>query len=190
MATSKVKLISRIKPSLPEKWKGGKIEKIANYFQTILRDYHMVYTDTVQYMREHRLKSSLWLSLLGTTGALIATNPSPPKDNYESQLVEYHNDIGVVGDAIKNPDSLNYLRQMFGAHKDCKLKFNNLYLVSLVRLDVASTEVDLFASKCKHNKPHWKEFHKSIKDVCAFGHWINLEKAMIDYDVNPSEWEK
>ncbi|XP_033738177.1 mitochondrial import inner membrane translocase subunit Tim29-like [Pecten maximus] len=189
MAATRVKLVSRIKPRLPEKWKGGKIEKMANYVHVILRDYHMVYTDTIQYMRDHRLKSSMWLSLLGTSGALIATNPSPSKEDYEAQLVEQHNDIGIVGDPIKNPESLNYLRKMFVAHKNSKLKFHNLYLFSLARIDVASTQVDLFASKCKQNKPHWKEFHKSIVDVCVFGHWINLEKAMKDYDVNPSEWE-
>ncbi|XP_060070382.1 uncharacterized protein LOC132550349 [Ylistrum balloti] len=190
MTTSGVKLLSRIKPRLPEKWKGGKIEKIANYFNIILNDYHMVYKDTIRDMKDRPLKASVYVSLLATAGALIKTNPTTPKENYQAHLLEYHNDVGVVGVSVRNPESVNFLQKMFAAHKDYKLKFHNFYLFTLVRIDAGSTGVDLFASKCKQIKPHWKEFHKSIVDVCVFGRWINLEKAMQDYDVNPSEWEK
>ncbi|OWF38146.1 mitochondrial import inner membrane translocase subunit Tim29-like [Mizuhopecten yessoensis] len=189
MAASGAKFLSRLKPRLPEKWKGGKMEKIANYFNTLLRDYHMVYKETLRDMKDRPLKASVYLSLLATVGVLIKTNPSPSKLDYEARLVENHNDVGVVGVPVRNPESVKFLHKVFAAHKDCKLKIYNLYLLTLARIDTGSTEVDQFASKCKQIKPHWTEFHKSIVDVCIFGRWIHLERAMVDYDVNPSEWE-
>lgn len=137
-------------------------------------------------MKKRPVKSSIYVSLLATTGVLIKTNPGAKE--FQSRLIESVTDLMLVGDLIRNPVSEKAIDTIVDLSNQQRLKCYNLGICSIMCIKNCSPEVGLYAATCKHLKPHWTEFHKTIIDVGVLGRWIYLEKAMVDYDVNPEEW--
>ncbi|XP_050407256.1 mitochondrial import inner membrane translocase subunit Tim29 [Patella vulgata] len=174
------------KVKIPDKLKGGRMEKIGNYFHNIYTDYKMVFIELGEDMKAKPLKSSIYCSILAASAVLFKTNPS--ENSFRTLMVESANDLALVGDPIRNTSSDNYMQNLINNHKDGRVHYVSLGLFSLIYLTDYRNSLGLYAAKCKYVKPRWSQFHKSILDVGVFGRWIYTEEAMKDYDVNPEEW--
>ncbi|XP_061167884.1 mitochondrial import inner membrane translocase subunit Tim29-like [Saccostrea echinata] len=182
------KLLQRVKPTLPDKWKGGKIEKIGNYIYNIYNDYKVVAQETIQDCKNNPVKASIYISFLSFFGLLYKTNPT--ERDFKQELLDDAHEMLLIGEPIRNVNTDRYLCSLLEAQRDGRLRYRSLLFFSLVYFDNMSHESDLFEARCKLIKPHWKDFHKSIVEVGILGRFVNLRKAMEDYDVNPQEWNE
>lgn len=139
-------------------------------------------------MKAKPIKTSIYVSLLTGIVVLIKTNPSDTEFN--ARLVEHSEELMLVSDLIRNPNSEQFMRNASKLRSEGRLKCRNLYVCSLMCETNYSSELGIYEAKCKYIKPHWTEFHKTIVDFGLLGKWQNLERAMKDYDVNPEEWKE
>lgn len=152
----------------------------------IIDDYKTVAIEIGQDMKSRPIKSSIYISLITGAGVLFKTNPSV--QDFNARLTESVTDLMLVGDLIRNPSSEKVVDELVELNNQRRLRCYNLGLCSLMCIKNCGPEVGLYAATCKHLKPHWTEFHKTIVDVGVFGRWVFLEKAMEDFDINPTEW--
>lgn len=174
------------KPVIPEKLKGGRLEKIGTYFKNIIDDYRDVAKETVKDMKEKPVKSGAYISLI--TASLVLWKTNPGETEYHSRLTESVTDLMLVGERIRNPKSEAVINQLASYANDGRLRCYNIGICSLMCLKSHGPEVKLYSANCKYVQPHWTEFYKTIVDVGVFGKWVKLEEAMKDFDVNPDEW--
>jgi hypothetical protein len=139
-------------------------------------------------MKERPIKSGIYISLLTTSVVLWKTNPG--EKEYHARLTESVTDLMLVGERIRNPESVAKINQLSSLANDGKLRCYNIGICSLMCLKSHGPEVKLYSSTCKYINPHWTEFYKTIVDVGIFGKWIKLEESMKDFDINPGEWNE
>ena len=137
-------------------------------------------------MKDRPVKSGVYITLLGTTIAALRTNPT--EADYFATHTQNLLNLMLVGEKIRNPYSQAAMDNVAILKNEGRLKAYNLGICSLMCEREFSTDLGLFSANCKYVQPHWTEFHKSIIDVGVFGRWVNLDKAMVDYDINPDEW--
>ena len=157
------------------------------YLKVIAEDYKMVAIETAQDMKARPVKSSIILGILGSVGYLIATNPD--ETSYREHIISCSNDLLQLSDLIRNPSSDKHIHDIMWAYNQGRVRRFTLGVCSFMWIDHYSKDADIYEAKCKHLKVGWTEFHKYIVDVGVNGRWLNLEKAMIDYDINPNEWK-
>ncbi|XP_029640872.1 mitochondrial import inner membrane translocase subunit Tim29 [Octopus sinensis] len=182
-----LKLI-RHKVTFPEKLKGGRIEKIGNYFHNIYSDYKVVAIETAESMREKPLKASAYITFLSAIGFLIKSNPN--ENSFTYSLMESANRLALVGQAIRSPKTEKHLRELVSNMRDSKLVHINLGVCSFMYEDNYTQGLGLYVAQCGKLKTPWLEIYKNIVDVGINGYWIYLEDAMKDYDVNENEWDE
>ena len=157
-----------------------------DYAKGILDDYKSVAVETWNDMKERPIKSTVYISLIVGVVVLIKTNPAE-KDFY-TKVTENYIQLMLVGEPIRNKTSVSSISHIANEASEFRLRYYNFGLFSLICSRPYGPQVDLYEANCKYVKPHWTEFHKSIVDIGVLGTWINLEKAMQNYDVQPEEW--
>ncbi|CAH1773536.1 unnamed protein product [Owenia fusiformis] len=169
----------------PEKLTRG--QRFKNYMKLIVDDYATVGKETVQDIKAKPLKSAFIFSLLGTSGYMIKTRPN--KQDFITTLVSNTDELLLVGDLTRNPVSNAKMEEINKLNKEGRLRFFNLGVCTIVWFANFSREVDLYETQCKHLKPAFLDrFNTRFVDVGVAGHWFNLEKYMIDFDINSTEW--
>lgn len=163
-------------------------QRIGNYFYNIFNDYKVVAVETLQEMKLKPIKSSAYITAIGTVGVLIKTNPS--ESDFKVNLMENANDLSLVGQPVRSPKSEKYIKFLLDNFKDRKLIYVNLGVCSLIYEDNYTQDVDLYFARCSKLKVRWLDFYKSIVDVGVIGYWLNMSKLMVDYDVNEDEWDE
>lgn len=159
-----------------------------SFLYNIFNDYKVVAVETIQDCKDRPLKASVYISLLSFIGLLYKTNPT--ERDFRQELIEDAQEMLLIGEPIRNVNTDRYLCSLLEAKRDGRLRYQSLLFFSIVYFDNASHEADLFEARCKLVKPHWKDFYKSIVEVGILSRFVNLRKAMIDYDVNPEEWNE
>ncbi|GAB1603131.1 mitochondrial import inner membrane translocase subunit Tim29-like [Argonauta hians] len=177
----------RHKVTFPEKLKGGRIEKIADYFHNIYSDYKLVAVETVQSMRERPVKASAYVSLISAVGLLIKSNPN--ENSFLMEIMENANKLALVGQPIRSPRTEKHINFLTENMRDRKLVHINLGVLSLIYEDNYSQGLGLYAAQCGKLKTPWLEIYKNIVDVGISGYWVYLDSAMKDYDINEDEWD-
>lgn len=138
-------------------------------------------------MKARPFKSSVYISLITSTVVLMKTNPG--EKELHDRLTECVTDLMLVGERIRNPKSETAIDEYSRLVNDGRLRCYNLGICSLLSLRSHAKEINLYSAHCKYTEPHWTEFFSTVYDVGIFGRWINLEKSMEDFDINPEEWE-
>ncbi|ESO89105.1 hypothetical protein LOTGIDRAFT_106249 [Lottia gigantea] len=174
------------KVKVPEKVKGGRVEKIGNYFYNIYGDYKAAFLDTLQDIKDKPLKASFYFSLLGTGAVFYKLNPT--EASFKELIIENANDLALVGEPIRSKTSDKFMENVIHKFNDGYLRYQNVGLFSIIYKTEYNKGLKLFNAQCKYAKPHWTEFHKSILDVGVLGRWIYIDKAMENYDINEDEW--
>ena len=153
----------------------------------ILNDYKTVMVETGQDIKEKPFKSALIFSTTGLLWYMAKTNPD--EVGFQEQIVQNTNELGLLGDAIRNRQADKHLEMLVVQHNAGVLKRFNIGICSFMWIDNYDSEVDLYDARCKHLKVGWLNFKDRIVDIGAFGHWWLIKKAMENYDINPDEWE-
>lgn len=158
-----------------------------SFIYNIINDYKVVAQETIQDCRDCPVKASFYISLLSFVGVLYKTNPT--EREFRQELIEDAQEMLLIGEPIRNVNTDKYLCGLLEAQRDGRLRYQSLLLFSIIYFDNLSKESDLYEARCKLIKPHWMDFHKNVVEVGILGRFLNLRKAMLDYDVNPEEWD-
>ncbi|KAL8584654.1 hypothetical protein ACOMHN_002383 [Nucella lapillus] len=181
-------LLSKFRPKLPDKLKGGRLERIGEYFLSIARDYRAAVQDMVQDMKDSPRKTAVYLSLLAAGAVLAKTNPS--ETNFQEKVWHCHHDLLLLGNPIRNKHSDSHIHFLQGHYREGTLRYTNCGFFSLMWVGENDPAVDKFEARCGLVKSQWLEFHQQIVDVGVLGRWHRLEKAMVDYDISADEWDE
>lgn len=138
-------------------------------------------------MKNRPFKAGIYLSILATAGVFFKLNPN--RYDYQTALLENANELSLVGEPIRNPTAVHHIESRLWEFKDDKLRYLNLGVCTLIWVARFNSTAELYEAKCSHLDSQWVKFHEDVVDVGVLGHWLNLEKAMEEYDVNPTEWE-
>ncbi len=158
------------------------------YLLGIAHDYRDVAKETLRDMKKHPIKSTFYISTLATVTYFSKHNPS--EDSFREQLQCNANDLLLLSDLIRNPAADQHTQRLVSAYNEGTVRRMNLGVCSLMWLDNYDKQVDLYSAQCKPLKVGWLEMKDRIVDIGVLDRWIYMEKAMIDYDINPAEWEE
>ena len=154
----------------------------------IASDYKEVGKEILQDMKTHPFKSTVYISTIGVTVYFCKHNPT--EDNFREQLQNNANDLLLLSDLIRNPVSDNHIQKLVRSYNEGLVRRLNLGICSLMWLDNYDKQVDVYQAQCKSLKVGWLEMRDRIIDIGVLDKWIYMEKAMIDYDINPAEWKE
>jgi hypothetical protein len=153
----------------------------------ILEDYKAIGKETKEDMKKHPFKTLFYLSGLGAIVGLCKANPN--EHVFMQELVENTNELMLVGDTTRNPQSDDYMQMLLKYHNQGRLKRLNIGICSFMYYADHADHIDLYEAHCEHIKPKYKDFKDRILDIGILGHWMALHNMMKDYDINPNEWE-
>ena len=158
------------------------------YLLGIANDYKEAGQDILKDMKDKPLKSAFYIGTLSTLIYFCRHNPT--EDSFREQLQNNANDLLLLSDLIRNPVSDSHVQKLISGYNEGVVRRLNLGVCSLMWLDNYDPQVDLYKAQCKPLKVGWLEMRERIVDIGVLERWIYMEKAMIDYDVNPAEWEE
>ena len=185
-----VPLSSRIssKLTLPEKFKGGRIERIHNYFRNLYTDYSESSLEVLKNCQNRPFKASMY-SAIGLTLLYLNQN-RPNEQHFQDQFVRFNHDLGQISDLNRNKISQNHCQRVQKNQNQGTLRFTNLGIATLVWEDDFDSSVGNFRSQCSYMQPTYKEIISTrIVDFGINGKWRQFEKVMKDYDINFDEWD-
>ncbi len=167
--------------------KESRLRRVGNYFKRILDDYVAVGEEILQDMKDRPIKSLIYGSLLGTSLYFGKKNPS--EASFQEQLVDNANDLLLLSDLIRNPASDSHIQKLVKANNEGVLRRFSFGVCSIIWMDNFGREVDVYEAHCKPLKVGWVEMlTERVVDIGVLGHWIYMDQAMIDFDINPEEW--
>ena len=172
---------------LPDKYKGGVLEKWANYWKQLGLDYRQVVVDTLAECRQRPVKAGLYLSGLSSLGWLYHTNPT--FNSFEDTLLTHQSDMCTVGEAVRNTAAYNHLYNLTDLQKEQRLQQINFAFFSVIFRRDFEEQMGIYKANCEYLKPSYLEYVTDrVVDVGILGRWIILSKKMQDFDVNEREW--
>lgn len=182
-ALQNVKVVQRFQNfQLPEKYKGTIVEKWFNYWKLLGGDYKEVAKDTWQWMKDHKIKTTIYGSLAAFMCYSYKNNPD--ENMFFDQLRKFDNEIGLVMEDQHNPVSANYLKYIETLNNQGILRRLTIGVVSFMWVHDYSKSLGQYPAVCKYLKPEFATFHERIIDVGFLNKWWILEKKMQDFDIN------
>ncbi|XP_067120621.1 uncharacterized protein [Centruroides vittatus] len=172
---------------LPEKYKGGRIERWAEFWKVLFQDYKQVADDIVNESRTKPVKTLTIFGGIGLTAYAIKTNPD--ETDFRNQLLQYTNDIMILNDAIRNPTADNHMKYLNACVNEGTVRRLNLIAFSIIWIGNYHPDCQLYPSQCSYLKPQYLTFYQRIVDFGIFGQWIGMLQKMKDFDINPKEWK-
>lgn len=158
-----------------------------HFFGNILNDYKMVAQETLQDINQDSLKATVYISSLFAAGILYKSNPT--ERDLRSDLLEYSHQISLVGAAIRNKKSDEFIDFLRMAQRQDRLHYTSLGLFSLVWVNDTSEGLDLYDANCKHVRLPWYRWYKKVVDIGILGKFQKTSGLMVDYDINEDEWK-
>ncbi|XP_027237089.1 mitochondrial import inner membrane translocase subunit Tim29 [Penaeus vannamei] len=192
MFTSAVRRLSSLsvkepwRVRLPEKWKGGYIEKWGNYWVGVAQDYKEVAVDVVKDTYKYPVKAAFYYSLIG--GTLYAFNTNPDERDFQSTLQTYMNESAMLSESIRNPEVDAHFQYLVDCYNHGLVRRLSIGLFSFLWVDNYSKVCGVFKSRCDYLKPRYLTFHERIMDIGFLGQWWVIDKKMEEFDINPNEW--
>lgn len=181
------RVIDKIKNyEMPERFKGTILERWGNYWKNLYADYKEVFVDTIKDCKERPLRASVYSTVLGSAYYLHKHNPD--EDSYREHLIQYSIKLMQVGESIRNPISVQYVKWLEQCSNQGIIRRFNIGIISLIWLDNYDKECSLYKAVCPYLKPRYLTIYERIIDVGLLDKWWMLEKKMIDYDVNSEEF--
>ncbi|XP_076055595.1 mitochondrial import inner membrane translocase subunit Tim29 [Oratosquilla oratoria] len=190
-ARSGISALRKIKgftPRLPQRLKGGTVEKWVKYWQMVVKDYKEVFVDVIKESREKPVKAAFYISFL--SGLAYAFRTNPDKKDFLDNLQFYLNESALLSDKIRNPEvdaHYTYMKECFDLQLVRRI---SLGIGSFLWIDNYSNDCGLFKTSCSYLKPQFLTFHNRIVDVGCFGQWWAIREKLKDFDINPEEWKE
>ena len=182
-------LTSRLQ--LPEKLKGGRIERYVNYWKGVKTDYKEALKELGQSCRERPIKASM----IGATilSALYANRHNPDEKSFNDLLVNINNDLTMVSDLCRNNSSTQHQFEVVRAQNAGTLRYWNLGLFSIIWRDNYNSDFGHVKARCKYLTVGYTDIlfneRERIVDIGFLGNWWYTNKAMEEYDINQDEWD-
>lgn len=185
-----IKLANRFKDALvlPERLKGGRIERMVNYGHNVLIDYKQAFRDIYTDSLANKPKASTYLGLIAVLTYLYKTNPHP--NSFKNEVVNYQNLMAIIGEPIRNVECYSYLHELNNLENERRLqRINLLFLTVLVRREF-SANLSVYEANCKYLQPSYLDYVTSrIVDIGIADKWLLLDRKLKDFDINPDEWK-
>lgn len=167
---------------LPERFKGTPVEKWIGYWKALARDYRDVAIDVCKFARDRPIRAGVYGAL---GGAVVYSCKHNPDDVTFINHLRLHNiNVVMVSDDCRSPVSAQHLTFVERCYNEGIVRRLNLGVASVLWLDNYDRAICLYRATCKHTKYDLLSWHQRIVDVGFLGKWWQLEKAMVDYDVN------
>lgn len=182
---------AEVKLSMKERIK-GKIrdapKNVTNYLKMVKYDYSEALKEVTDFYRAKPIKASFFSAVVSF--GLYAAHTNPDEKSYWDSFVDNSQELSLLGDPIRNPDSerlVNYVSRAYNAGLVRRL---NLGVVSLMWVDNYDAGMGLYASQCDYLKPTWADMRHRVVDVGFLGEWWITKKKMETSDVNAEEWNE
>ncbi|CAL8110630.1 unnamed protein product [Orchesella dallaii] len=162
-------------------------EKFKLFWKNLYVDYKEVAVDTYKDAQAKPIKATFYLSMAG--GIIYMQFTNPKQFQYVSELTKYDTEVSILSPDIRNPYAERYCHDLLKLRMKGELRFQSFELFSIVWKHDADKHMGLYEAKCNYLKPLWSEVKNRFVDIGIFGKFWMLERNMLDYDVNPYEWE-
>ncbi|XP_046481463.1 mitochondrial import inner membrane translocase subunit Tim29 [Neodiprion pinetum] len=180
--------ISKAKdPEVTEQVKERLLDRWAKYWKNLFIDYRDVAKDVAQGCKDRPIRASIYFSLLGSVYYFSRHNPSP--DSYRNMLIEESNKMMMVGEPIRNRQSVRHLKSIEQCFNEGIIRRLSLGIVSFIWLDNYDKECAYYKATCSYLKPQYLGFHHRIVDIGFMDKWWLLEDKMTDFDINEEEFK-
>lgn len=159
---------------------------IVAYMKLVRDDYIAVGRDVISDSKAHPLKATVIYATIGFSFYAFLTNPT--EHDFKNKLLLEANDVLLLSENIRNPSSAAHVKALLSYYNEGLIRRLNLGVASLIWIDNYDASCDLFEARCKSLKPHWLNFHHRVVDIGFCGQWWLIDRAMIDFDINPNEF--
>lgn len=157
-----------------------------SYWKQLMNDYKDVIIDAGKHMKDHPVKSTIWLTLF--TGAYTCSVLNPDEANFRAHIINKSNDLIFVGKSIRNPATVDHLRVIESYYNSDQIKRISFGIFSVILRDYKTRSSGVFKDNCSYTQPTYLEIIRdNIIDIGFLKKWWILEKKMLDYDVNDTE---
>ncbi len=159
-----------------------KANSLGQPFKNIIMDYMEVSKDIQKDSRNSPVKYIMFLAMTGFGSFLYTKCPS--MSDYQSEIIEYSNEIGLCAESTRNMKCKRHVDTMSTMLVDGYLDCVNFGLFSVVVQRPSSSRCHNYHQVCPHLQPRLWMLPSRVLDVGVMGQWIVLEKIMKDFDVN------
>jgi len=162
-------------------------EAIINFWKSLITDYGDVFKEAYKEGKEKPGKSVFYMFIVGTLGYLIWSNPSDI--DFQDAYVESRSQIANLGTTIRNSNSEGHVLRIGKLMTKGQLRYQSLGLFSVIWMHDEVDCVGIYDATCQYVTPVPTEAPARLIDIGFANRWWILDKSMIDYDINDSEWE-
>lgn len=173
--------------AFPDRFRGTFVERWKQYWESVAKDYYESTMGIGTYVKENPYKSSLVTVITGCAYYCASTNPDD--NSYRSRLIDSTNSMLYVPSTVRNQSTVKQLEYLEKCYNAGVVKRLNLILFSVIWIDEFNDNIQVYKANCKYLKPSIFSVHQRAVDIGFLATWWNLEKLMVDYDVNPEEWK-
>ncbi|XP_050023154.2 mitochondrial import inner membrane translocase subunit Tim29-like isoform X2 [Dermacentor andersoni] len=153
--------------------------RLGTYWKSLLQDYGAAVKDIVKDSRSRPGSGALCV--------LVATKPDP--DSFLDALGSSANDLLLLSDRTRNPESEAHVRHLEACCCHGALRSWDLLLATVVWESDHGEGCDLYAARCTYLQPQPLFERHRLVDVGLLGTWLNLRRKMQDCDINHSQWQ-
>lgn len=164
------------------------VGRLGQPLKVILTDYAEVAKDLVLGARKRPIKASLYL--ISISAFTVTWRKRPDYTSYINDVVDYANELSMCSEVVRRPSAQQYIDTIAKQHADGYLRYINLGLVAIILRRNYSPLCANYHDTCKHLQPRVWTVRKRVVDVGFWGRWRNLDREMVDFDINEEELEK
>ena len=154
--------------------------------KNIITDYVEVSKDIATGLKKSPVKSSLWLVLGGFITAFYKKCPN--LSCYRSDVIEYCNELGLCAEGARSGQAKSYVDRVSTLLHDDQVQYVSLGVVAIVMQRPSSPRCKNYHETCPHLRPRIWRLHDRVLDIGVWNQWVYLERNMLNFDINESEF--
>lgn len=160
-----------------------RLESWSRPLRSVLTDYKAVSKDILKYAKTKPLRFTSILTI-GTLSAAAWTK-NPDMNGFVDEVVHYSNEISQCSEQTLDPNAQMVIERHILDIANHYLFYINLGIFSVVLRRTYYKECSNFTEICPQLMPEWWTVKERVVDVGVWNKWCLLERAMVDFDVNP-----
>lgn len=175
-------------PRVPDKIRNGRLRSFFDFFANSYFDYTSVGKEVIEEGRRRPRKAIVIGS--GLLSLYTAFKSNPDEMSFHDQLVSSYVEMGLVDPGVRNPRSYSHVHTLTSQENERILTRINFGFFSLILQLPVNGNCSLYTARCDYLKPSFMDYATNrIVDVGCFNTWWILRHRILDYDINPQEWE-
>lgn len=153
--------------------------------KNILTDYVEVSKDVFTESKANPAKSIIFVILCGMVS--VCVKRCPDFNSFKKELIECSNELGLCPEVIRNDQTKSCIDRITALLNNGCIRHLNLGVFSLMIQRPHSSKCCNYHEVCKHLQPR---FYQQIEviDIGVWNKWLILNKTMVNFDVNDSEF--